>query len=161
MPCRTMSRTKYTQTLISNKLVPVSSPCFQLSMTSPPSTIPPAALLESLREDEIFWRDNFTWFKEQGYQLRLRFTPDWIPSWKGTSKFRLQCEDGHPLLESFLGNTHRNILIFMFPVFSSQWCRACPYWVACCFEKTIQGRSSIWGGYRAPFIVGSTLQRFT
>ena len=120
---RTMTRsgTQHIQTLI--PLVSCTShraALFLLHMTSHPSTNSPSSRLESLRETEIFWRDNFTWFKDQGYQLRPRFAPDWIPSWKGTSKFRLQCEDGHPLLVSFLGNTHRNILIFMFPVRSSQ-----------------------------------------
>ena len=55
---------------------------------------------------------------------RFLASPHWTPSWKGTSKFRLQCEDGHPLL-------------------------------VCYFEEAIWGRSSIWGGYRALFIVGS------
>ena len=81
-------------------------------MTSHRSTSP-SSDLDNLSGTEIFWRDNFTWFKDQGYQLRPRFAPDWIPSWKGTSKFRLQCEDGYHLLVSFLlGNTHRNILCF-------------------------------------------------
>ena len=74
------------------------------------------------------------------------------------SKTWLQCENGYPLLVSFLQNMHCNILIFIFPVpCSSQWCLACPYWVACCFEKTVHGRSSIWRGYISPFIVGSYL----
>ena len=135
----------------------VQSFCSEPFMTSHPLTTSPSSDLESLRETEIFWRDNFSWFKDQGYQLRPRFAPDWIPSWKGTSKFRLQCEDGHPLLVSFFENANLNTLTFMYPVRPSQWCPACPYWVACCFEKTIQRRSSIWGGYRAPFIVGSSL----
>jgi hypothetical protein len=63
-------------------------------------------------ETETFWRDNFTWFKDQGYQLRPRFAPDWTPSWKGTSKFLLQCEDGHSLLVSFLGKYASQYLNF-------------------------------------------------
>ena len=154
--------TQHIQTSISSScppLGPVPSPCSLPYMTSQPSST--TSPLDSLPKTEIFWRDNFTWFKDQGYQLRPRFAPDWIPSWLGTSKFRLRCEDGHPLLVSFLGNAHRNILISMFPVRSSQWCLAYPYGVACCIKKTIQGRSSIWGGHRALFIVGSALERFT
>lgn len=44
---------------------------------------------------EIYWRDRYLWFKEQGYLLRPRYHPDWIASWKGTDKSWLTCEDGH------------------------------------------------------------------
>jgi hypothetical protein len=56
------------------------------------------ANLESLNSLEVFWRDHFTWFREQGYQLRPRYAPDWIPSWKGTNKFLMECEDGYSVL---------------------------------------------------------------
>ena len=58
--------------------------------------------LQVLSGLEVFWRDHFTWFKEQGYQLRPRYAPDWIPSWKGTKKFLMECEDGHHLVVIFL-----------------------------------------------------------
>ena len=101
--------TQHIQTSISSScppLGPVPSPCSLPYMTSQPPT---TSHFDSLGLTEIFWRDTSTWFKDQGYQLRPRFAPDWIPSWLGTSKFRLQCEDGHSLLMSFLGNTPRNI----------------------------------------------------
>ncbi|KDR71819.1 hypothetical protein GALMADRAFT_126764 [Galerina marginata CBS 339.88] len=54
--------------------------------------------LNELLGGEIFWRDNYTWLNEQGYQLRRRFSPDWVPSWKGTRKNRRDCEDGGNLV---------------------------------------------------------------
>ena len=119
-PLTTREWTQHIQTSISSYCPPLGlspSPCSLPYMTSQSST---TSHFDSLGLTEIFWRDTFTWFKDQGYQLRPRFAPDWIPSWLGTSKFRLQCEDGHSLLMSFLGNTPRNILISMFPVRSSQ-----------------------------------------
>lgn len=44
---------------------------------------------------EIYWRDRYFWFKEQGYLLRPRYHPDWVASWKGTDKSWIICEDGH------------------------------------------------------------------
>ena len=88
---------------------------FNPYMTSK-SLTSPSSRLDTLPKNEVFWRNKFTWFKDQCYQLCPHFAPDWIPSWKGTSKTRLQCENGYPLLVSFLWNTHCNILIFIFPV---------------------------------------------
>ena len=64
----------------------------------------PDAKLETLQGSEVFWKDHFTWFKEQGYQLRPRYAPDWIPSWTRTKKrkFVLECEDGYSILVTFL-----------------------------------------------------------
>ena len=101
-PLTTREWTQHIQTSISSScppLGPVPFPCSLPYMTSQPSST--TSPLDSLPITEIFWRDNFTWFKDQGYQLRPRFAPDWIPSWLGTSKFRLQCEDGHDLVVSF------------------------------------------------------------
>ena len=88
---------------------------FNPYMTSK-SLTSPSSRLDTLPKNEVFWRNKFTWFKDQCYQLCPCFSPDWIPSWKGTSKTRLQCDNGYPLLVSFLRNTHCNILIFIFPV---------------------------------------------
>ncbi|KIM37420.1 hypothetical protein M413DRAFT_77141 [Hebeloma cylindrosporum] len=43
---------------------------------------------------ELYWRANYHWFLDRGYQLRPRYSPDWIPSWTGTSKYFEDCEDG-------------------------------------------------------------------
>jgi len=49
---------------------------------------------EGLYPTEIFWRDYQPWLKEQGYTLRARYQPDWVPSWeKHPEKPRYQCED--------------------------------------------------------------------
>ncbi|KAF8885559.1 kinase-like domain-containing protein [Gymnopilus junonius] len=66
-------------------------------MTSP---ITPSNHLEALTEGEVFWRDNYEWLKEKGYQLRSRYAPDWIPSWKTSGKPRYRSEDSHPLLNT-------------------------------------------------------------
>ncbi|KAJ6507302.1 hypothetical protein C8R47DRAFT_1100858 [Mycena vitilis] len=44
---------------------------------------------------EIFWRDHQVWLRECGYELRPRYQPDWIPSWRtDPTKLGLLCEDG-------------------------------------------------------------------
>jgi len=49
----------------------------------------------ALYSTEIFWRDRQPWLKEQGYTLRARYHPDWVPSWKQhPRKPRYRCEDG-------------------------------------------------------------------
>ena len=55
-----------------------------------------AAAEGTLSSFELFWRDRYDWLLSTGYQLRPRYKPDWTPSWKGTNKTRLQCEDGIP-----------------------------------------------------------------
>lgn len=49
---------------------------------------------DGLQRPEFFWRTHYDWFKSQGYQIRPRFAPDWVPSWKGTNKDETECEDG-------------------------------------------------------------------
>ena len=53
---------------------------------------------EGLIEGELFWRDRYEWLCQSGYELRTRYRPDWVPSWRGTNKFFLSCEDGISLL---------------------------------------------------------------
>ena len=67
----------------------------------------PDANLETLWGSEVFWKDNFSWFREQGYQLRPRYAPDWIPSWTRTKKkkFVLDCEDGYRIPVTFLATS--------------------------------------------------------
>jgi hypothetical protein len=48
---------------------------------------------ENLGHGEHWWRDHYQWLKEAGYLLRPRYDPAWIPSWRGTKKDWLHCED--------------------------------------------------------------------
>jgi len=43
---------------------------------------------------EAWWRDQQLWLKDRGYMLRPRLRADWTPSWKGTKKLWVNCEDG-------------------------------------------------------------------
>jgi len=43
--------------------------------------------LYSLQKDELFWVNHVLYLQARGYQLRPRYQPDWIPSWR---------ENGHP-----------------------------------------------------------------
>ncbi|KAH6884706.1 hypothetical protein BKA70DRAFT_137394 [Coprinopsis sp. MPI-PUGE-AT-0042] len=48
----------------------------------------------SLTEKELYWKDHYHWLLEQGYRLRSRYHPDWIPSWKDDKTKRMRsCED--------------------------------------------------------------------
>ncbi|KAG6827934.1 hypothetical protein H0H87_003316 [Tephrocybe sp. NHM501043] len=47
-----------------------------------------------LTQREVFWRKHCQFLKDQGYTLRSRYQPDWKPSWLGTSKDWMDCEDG-------------------------------------------------------------------
>ena len=58
---------------------------------------------DALLEYEVWWRDLQPWLQQKGYMLRPRFRPNWIPSWKGTKKFRISCEDGQVCL---VGSSH-------------------------------------------------------
>ena len=43
---------------------------------------------------EAYWKDRYDWLNGLGYQLRLRYKPDWVPSWRGSKKSRFSSEDG-------------------------------------------------------------------
>ncbi|KAJ6460850.1 kinase-like domain-containing protein [Mycena vitilis] len=43
-------------------------------------------ITDSLLSNELFWRDNFHFILEHGYQLRPRYHPEWIPSWRSEYK---------------------------------------------------------------------------
>ena len=47
-----------------------------------------------LDNGEAFWRENYQFLLDHGYQLRPRYSPDWVPSWIGTNKHRRNFEDG-------------------------------------------------------------------
>ncbi|KAF8893551.1 kinase-like domain-containing protein [Infundibulicybe gibba] len=39
-----------------------------------------------LFESEYFWRDHADWLKQQGYILRPRYQPNWVPSWENSQE---------------------------------------------------------------------------
>ncbi len=47
----------------------------------------------SLLPNEELWRDRYNILLRNGYRLRSRFRPDWVPSWKGTDLNPYHCED--------------------------------------------------------------------
>ena len=47
-----------------------------------------------LSEPELWWSKHYSWLKDSGYILRPRYALDWTPSWQGTKKSWLMCEDG-------------------------------------------------------------------
>jgi len=49
---------------------------------------------EVLLEYEAWWRDRQPWLQDNGYILRPRYRPDWIPSWRGNKKSWTTSEDG-------------------------------------------------------------------
>ncbi|KAH9931537.1 uncharacterized protein B0H18DRAFT_989848 [Fomitopsis serialis] len=51
-----------------------------------------------LKTEEYWWRDRQKWLEEQGYMLRARYKPDWMPSWKATHKPYWKCEDGQAIM---------------------------------------------------------------
>ncbi|CCM03897.1 uncharacterized protein FIBRA_06048 [Fibroporia radiculosa] len=51
-----------------------------------------------LQPEEYFWRDHQRWLQEQGYMLRSRYSPDWVPSWKEKHKPFWQCDDGQAIM---------------------------------------------------------------
>jgi len=51
----------------------------------------------TLSQGEAFWRDHQKWLEDCGYMLRARYHSDWKPSWVGTKKPWLACEDAQTL----------------------------------------------------------------
>ena len=47
-----------------------------------------------LDETDYWWIKHQPWLEERGYMLRPRFRPGWVPSWLGTKKYEVDCEDG-------------------------------------------------------------------
>jgi len=52
----------------------------------------------ALHRSEKWWRDNYYDPKTFGYDLRPRYHPDWVPSWKMSGKDFHIVEDGQPAL---------------------------------------------------------------
>ncbi|KAJ2915958.1 hypothetical protein MD484_g4421, partial [Candolleomyces efflorescens] len=55
---------------------------------------------EELTSGEIYWKSHYEWLLEAGYRLRSRYSPDWKPSWTGTKRDPLLCEDSEKSLSS-------------------------------------------------------------
>ncbi|KAM5541462.1 hypothetical protein V8D89_005016 [Ganoderma adspersum] len=49
--------------------------------------------LYDLLPGEIFWKNRYLFLHDRGYVLRPRYHPDWKPSWIGTNRKPLFCED--------------------------------------------------------------------
>jgi hypothetical protein len=54
--------------------------------------------LHLLYKEEQFWVESQPFLLAQGYQLRPRYHPDWVPSWVVEGKTAGQFEDGLDLL---------------------------------------------------------------
>ncbi|KIJ18451.1 hypothetical protein PAXINDRAFT_97254 [Paxillus involutus ATCC 200175] len=46
-----------------------------------------------LGEGEKWWRDHYQWLYEAGYELRSRYHPEWVASWKTRNVSWMDCED--------------------------------------------------------------------
>lgn len=53
-----------------------------------------------LLPSEQFWKDRQVYLREHGYLLRPRYSPSWEPSWKGTNRDPMFCEDSIRLIVS-------------------------------------------------------------
>lgn len=51
----------------------------------------------ALTANETWWCQHYVWLKNQGYLLRSRYAPDWVPSWEGTERNPFTCEDGRAM----------------------------------------------------------------
>ena len=52
---------------------------------------------EQLDAREVWWRDRYDQLNNYGYLLRPRYSPQWVPSWKSSSRGWKDCEDGKRL----------------------------------------------------------------
>ena len=52
----------------------------------------------TLFQSEVWWRDCYDDIIRCGYQLRPRYRPGWVPSWRGLNKDFFSVEDGQPCL---------------------------------------------------------------
>jgi hypothetical protein len=74
------------------------SPAFHMSEPAENWVTNPLAGYEpgQLGEMETWWVERQKALELAGYMLRPRYRPDWKPSWIGTNKYFLNCEDGQP-----------------------------------------------------------------
>ncbi|KAI9450981.1 hypothetical protein BJY52DRAFT_134251 [Lactarius psammicola] len=52
----------------------------------------------TLAPSEVWWQDRYDDIERCGYQLRPRYRPGWMPSWRGSNKDLFSVEDGQPCL---------------------------------------------------------------
>ena len=79
-----MSRTVEVDAQISQKM---------LAMWGTTDPVPP----EELDPREVWWRDRYNQLNSHGYLLRPRYSPQWVPSWKTSSRDWEDSEDGKRL----------------------------------------------------------------
>ena len=56
--------------------------------------------LYKLLPGEVYWKDRYFFLDGCGYALRPRYHPDWKPSWIGTNRDPMFCEDSATLIVS-------------------------------------------------------------
>ena len=71
----------------------------------PDSRLNSTPVLPGLTNDDLFgseqwWKDQYEDICDSGFQLRPRYHPNWVPSWKASGKFFLDVEDGQPTIVS-------------------------------------------------------------
>lgn len=60
------------------------------------------AALFDLYPNEIRWAEYYEYLLGKGYQLRPRFRPGWVPSWKDKNLDPHECEDSWSRLVGYL-----------------------------------------------------------
>ncbi|KAL6306695.1 hypothetical protein BKA93DRAFT_912475 [Sparassis latifolia] len=68
-----------------------------ISGLSPESLRSADQTFRKLEPDEERWRDRQQFLESRGYMLRPRYRPGWIPSWTGTRRNPVFCEDSKAL----------------------------------------------------------------
>jgi hypothetical protein len=71
-----------------------------------------------LGEMETWWVERQKALELAGYMLRPRYRPDWKPSWIGTNKNFLGCEDGQPQSVSIYSRLQVTVLTTLSVVWS-------------------------------------------
>src|SRR5882724_9621840 len=91
---------------------------------------------------EQFWTDHQKWLQSRGYMLRPRYSPDWVPSWRGTTKFSYSCEDGIP---KYVRTCYINSLTFLTfcPALPFDGCYPLVRWNHCGIENDLQIGTSL------------------
>lgn len=65
-------------------------------------------IFAELHGEELYWRDRQHFLESHGYQLRPRYRPDWIPSWRGKPyEAVFAAEDAYALPVSRSATVHR------------------------------------------------------
>jgi hypothetical protein len=62
----------------------------------PYNDLPLSMKTEVLDKGERWWRDHYDLLEKAGYRLRIRYHPNWQPTWQLTDRRYEDCEDGAP-----------------------------------------------------------------